>query len=61
MGNKQKLNMNDIKIKIVANGWILEDRYGVQFVYKDPKELVERIMLWALTIEQREKLTLGVK
>lgn len=53
--------MNDIKIKIVANGWILEDRYGVQFVYKDPKELVERIMLWALTIEQREKLTLGVK
>ena len=49
--------MYDVKIKVTVNGWIVEDRYGIQFVHEDSKEFLERVMRLTLTMAQKNKLT----
>ena len=50
--------MNDLQIKTVSNGWVITDRYGIQYVYTDPVDFIRAVATSTLSMEQAEKLIL---
>lgn len=50
--------MNDLQIKKVQNGWVITDRYDIQYVYTDPLQFIEAIALKTLSMEQRKNISL---
>ena len=50
--------MNDLQIKIVSNGWVITDRYGIQTVYTNSLEFIEAVALKTLSMEQSKNISL---
>jgi hypothetical protein len=50
--------MSDLQIKIVSNGWVITDRYGIQTVYTNSLEYIEAVALKTLSMEQSKNISL---